>query len=77
MARVPGQESDLSLRCVSTESPGLNLLLLYHTKLPGMVLPSNRNGYPGWAVVVHAFNLSIWKAEAGRFLSSRPAWCTE
>jgi hypothetical protein len=28
-------------------------------------------------VVVHAFNPSIWEAEAGRFLSSRPAWSTK
>ena len=28
----------------------------------------------GWAVVVHAFNLSTWEAEADGFLSSRPAW---
>jgi hypothetical protein len=28
-------------------------------------------------VVVHAFNRSTWEAEAGRFLSSRPAWSTE
>jgi hypothetical protein len=28
-------------------------------------------------VVVHAFNPSTWEAEAGRFLSSRPAWSTE
>jgi hypothetical protein len=26
------------------------------------------------AVVVHTFNPSTWEAEAGRFLSSRPAW---
>jgi hypothetical protein len=26
------------------------------------------------AVVAHAFNPSIWEAEAGGFLSSRPAW---
>jgi hypothetical protein len=25
-------------------------------------------------VVAHAFNPSTWEAEAGRFLSSRPAW---
>jgi hypothetical protein len=30
-----------------------------------------------WAVVEHAFNPSTWEAEAGRFLSSRPAWSTE
>jgi hypothetical protein len=26
---------------------------------------------------MHAFNSSTWKAEAGGFLSSRPAWSTE
>jgi hypothetical protein len=31
----------------------------------------------GWAVVAHAFNPSTWEAEAGGFLSSRPAWSTE
>jgi hypothetical protein len=30
-----------------------------------------------WAVVAHAFNSSTWEAEAGGFLSSRPAWSTE
>jgi hypothetical protein len=29
------------------------------------------------AVVAHAFSPSTWKAEAGGFLSSRPAWSTE
>jgi hypothetical protein len=28
-------------------------------------------------VVAHAFNPSAWEAEAGGFLSSRPAWSTE
>jgi hypothetical protein len=28
-------------------------------------------------VVAHAFNLSTREAEAGRFLSSRPAWSTK
>jgi hypothetical protein len=27
-------------------------------------------------VEAHAFNPSSWEAEAGRFLSSRPAWST-
>jgi hypothetical protein len=31
--------------------------------------------WPG--MVVHAFNPSTWEAEAGGFLSSRPAWSTE
>jgi hypothetical protein len=29
------------------------------------------------AVVAQALNPSTWEAEAGRFLSSRPAWFTE
>jgi hypothetical protein len=29
------------------------------------------------AVVVNTFNPSTWEAEAGRFLSSRPAWSIE
>jgi hypothetical protein len=31
----------------------------------------------GQAVVAHAFNPRTWEAEAGTFLSSRPAWFTE
>jgi hypothetical protein len=31
----------------------------------------------GQAMVAHVFNFSTWEAEAGRFLSSRPAWSTE
>jgi hypothetical protein len=27
--------------------------------------------------VVHVFNPSTWEADAGRFLSLRPAWSTE
>jgi hypothetical protein len=34
-----------------------------------------REVQPG--VVAHAFNPSTWEAEAGRFLSSRPAWSTK
>jgi hypothetical protein len=29
------------------------------------------------AVVVHTFNPNTWEAEAGEFLSSKPAWSTE
>jgi hypothetical protein len=31
----------------------------------------------GRAVVANTFNPSTWEAEAGGFLSSRPAWSTE
>jgi hypothetical protein len=31
----------------------------------------------GLGVMAHSFNPSTWEAEAGGFLSSRPAWSTE
>ena len=31
----------------------------------------------GPRMVAHTFNPITWKAEAGRFLSSRPAWSTK
>jgi hypothetical protein len=43
-------------------------------RIPAQALRSTINIY-SQAVVVHAFN--TWEAEAGRFLSSRPAWFTE
>jgi hypothetical protein len=42
-----------------------NILMIWNLKIRTV----------SWAVVVHAFNPSTW--EAGRFLSSRPAWSTE
>jgi major histocompatibility complex class I len=33
--------------------------------------------YLSQVVVAHAFNPSTWEAEAGGFLSSRPAWSTK
>jgi hypothetical protein len=33
--------------------------------------------YSSHAVVAHTFNPSTWEAEAGGFLSSRPAWSTK
>jgi hypothetical protein len=36
-----------------------------------------KNQLSSRAVVVHAFDPSTWVAEAGGFLSSRPAWSTE
>ena len=47
--------------------------------LPGLQSESqdsqSYSAEPG--VVAHAFNPSTWEAEAGRFLSSRPAWSTK
>jgi hypothetical protein len=38
---------------------------------------SFKNGLYKPGVVAHAFNPSTWEAEAGGFLSSRPAWSTK
>jgi hypothetical protein len=47
-------------------------------KWPQSDLPFNyQKHYQGQAVVAHAFNPSTWEAEAGGFLSWRPAWSTE
>jgi hypothetical protein len=43
--------------------------------LPHYELPLKTSSEPG--IVVHAFNPSIREAEAGRFLSLRPAWSTK
>jgi major histocompatibility complex class I len=40
-------------------------------------LPVAKNSFCSQAVAAHTFNPSIWEAEAGGFLSSRPAWSTE
>ena len=53
--------------------------------LPQSVRPCLKNCNGEWlrkaldslAVVELAFNPNTWEAEAGRFLSSRPAWSTE
>jgi hypothetical protein len=44
--------------------------LPFHSRLKMLVLPC-------WVVVVHTSNPSTREAEAGGFLSSRPAWSTE
>jgi hypothetical protein len=42
--------------------------------MPGIELRINIIRHAG---VSHTFNPRTWEAEAGRFLSSRPAWSTE
>jgi hypothetical protein len=37
----------------------------------------HKHCFCSWEVVAHAFNPSTWEAEAGGFLSSRPAWATK
>jgi hypothetical protein len=47
---------------------------------PGMLQRSFRPAirpYLKPGMVVHTFNPSTWEAEAGGFLSSRPAWSTK
>jgi hypothetical protein len=44
-------------------------------QVPSLVFTLKK--YLSQAVVAHAFNPSTWEAEAGRFLSLRPAWSTK
>jgi hypothetical protein len=44
-------------------------------RVPGQAQLYKILSQPG--VVMHAFNPSTWEAEAGGFLSSRPAWSTK
>jgi hypothetical protein len=45
--------------------------------LSAYLITATRKDTKGQAVVAHACNPSTWDAEAGGFLSSRPAWSTE
>jgi hypothetical protein len=45
--------------------------------LPEHVISSVIRSYHQLGMVAHTFNPSTWEAEAGGFLSSRPAWSTE
>jgi hypothetical protein len=40
-------------------------------------IPQLRILLPKPGMVAHTFNPSTWEAEAGEFLSLRPAWSTE
>jgi hypothetical protein len=46
-------------------------------KLPTAYNNQNTKNTEQRGMVAHAFNPSTWEAEAGEFLSSRPAWSTE
>jgi hypothetical protein len=60
---LPGYEGQGGAVCVIEEEVQAQVLLTENELEPGMVM--------------HAFNPSTWEAEAGRFLSSRPAWSTK
>jgi hypothetical protein len=45
--------------------------------LPLRCIPKLKNVWSEPGVVAHAFNPSTWEAEAGGFLSLRPAWSIE
>jgi hypothetical protein len=55
--------------CLDMELPIVGWALLYQLAIKKMP--------PSRAIVALAFYPSTWEAEAGRFLSSRPAWSTE
>jgi hypothetical protein len=54
------------------EGPAQTLSLLHDLGLPSLIIMREKSG-----VVAHAFNPSTREAEAGGFLSSRPAWSTK
>jgi hypothetical protein len=63
------KEAEESSSCILT----LTLKINPFQSLPfGIIKPVGSQ-----AVLAHAFNPSTWEAEAGGFLSSRPAWSTE
>jgi hypothetical protein len=57
--------------------PPKKILPTYYIRKQNQFFAASK--YPAFlrVVVAHAFNPSTWEAEAGRFLSSRPAWSTE
>jgi hypothetical protein len=61
---------------------GFSTYLFPITKAKGIgkkkpFIPWSKDVLSQWGMVVHAFNPSTREAEAGRFLSSRPAWSTK
>jgi hypothetical protein len=60
-------------------NPGIKWEAWGHLELLSETLPRKKEE-KGWlcqAVVAHAFNPSTWEAEAGGFLSLKPAWSTK
>jgi hypothetical protein len=76
---VQSLEKIPSIRIVSLEQWLSTFLMLspfnrvpHVVVIPGTIKESLQPG-----MVAYAFNPSTWEAEAGEFLSSRPAWSTE
>jgi hypothetical protein len=71
------------LQHVGSESMGLNelskldILTPCHHHLSIIKNIPFKKGQNKPGVMAHAFSPSTWEAEAGGFLSSRPAWSTE
>ena len=79
---------NISLSPLETTDPSEEIFVIpahtlygsYPAKIPeDEIKPVNETGeiVLSRVVVVHTFNPSTWEAEAGRFLSSRPAWSTK
>jgi hypothetical protein len=66
---------------IRLETDGLSvadlIFLLWQKSVEFELLWEDKSTECSRAVVAHAFNPSTWQAEAGRFLSSRPAWSTK
>jgi hypothetical protein len=68
---------DYFLLLMGTDVHGASLI--FTIKIPNFFFAHDylTNCNHSQAVVEHAFNPSTWEAEAGGFLSSRPAWSTK
>jgi hypothetical protein len=84
-ARVLGNAAACSIRYVTWNSVNCLLLdargsfktvIFLHLQVHLAFLTENKN-YQLLGMVAHAFNPSTWEAEAGGYLSSRPAWSTK
>jgi hypothetical protein len=70
---ISNNQDPFSISKVQTHLPVSKVFWCSHTCV--IVLLLRTFEVPG--VVVHAFNPSTWEAEAGGFLSLRPAWSTK
>jgi hypothetical protein len=75
----PGKAGQDSLNCPIVGREGLGAVQVQSPSRASVLVPQTtmKRGSHKLGVVAHSFNPSTQEAEAGGFLSSRPAWSTE